>query len=246
MQPKVIFVHGAGGGGWEWAIWARVFEAEGWKCWAPSLEPVAVGLEATRFGDYVDQLVQWLEESQATRVIAASLGALLALDACSRPGSTCRDLLLINPMVPAALSGRAARDWPGVVPWGRRRPLASTRRAISMGDAATWMFAQARWRDESGAVLKAAEGMSVPRPACRIRVTGGECDRDSPPSALQALATALAAPLELLDGADHLDALMGRPAATLARREVLAASTCSDWAGIMEVQVPVDGGRSNP
>ena len=30
-----VFVHGAGGGGWEWGVWARVFAAEGWAVLAP-------------------------------------------------------------------------------------------------------------------------------------------------------------------------------------------------------------------
>ena len=53
-EPRraVVFVHGAGGGGWEWDAWARVFAAEGWRVFAPDLQPAAEGLAATRLDDY--------------------------------------------------------------------------------------------------------------------------------------------------------------------------------------------------
>ena len=42
--PPLVFVHGAGGGGWEWAVWARVFAAAGIAVAAPDLRPAAAGL----------------------------------------------------------------------------------------------------------------------------------------------------------------------------------------------------------
>ena len=40
VKPRAVFVHGAGGGGWEWAIWQRVFAAHGWRSVARDLLPV--------------------------------------------------------------------------------------------------------------------------------------------------------------------------------------------------------------
>src|SRR5262245_22654140 len=40
----VLMIPGAGGGGWEWGIWQRVFEAAGWRVFAPDLVPGEGGL----------------------------------------------------------------------------------------------------------------------------------------------------------------------------------------------------------
>ena len=59
MARHAVFVHGAGGGGWEWNIWRRVFAASGWHTTAPDLQPVAAGLAATRLDAYAEQVVIW-------------------------------------------------------------------------------------------------------------------------------------------------------------------------------------------
>ena len=38
-RRAVVLVHGAGGGGWEWDAWARVFAAGDWRVFAPDLQP---------------------------------------------------------------------------------------------------------------------------------------------------------------------------------------------------------------
>ncbi|HEY4556436.1 MAG TPA: hypothetical protein VIG68_08390, partial [Lysobacter sp.] len=53
---NLLLVHGAGGGGWEWAIWQRVFDARGWTSAAPDLQPAAAGLAATGLDDYLAQV----------------------------------------------------------------------------------------------------------------------------------------------------------------------------------------------
>ena len=45
--PVAVCVHGAGGAGWEWTIWARVLAVRGWRVVAPDLLPAANGLAAT-------------------------------------------------------------------------------------------------------------------------------------------------------------------------------------------------------
>ena len=47
-----LFVHGAGGGGWEWNVWRGVFEAAGFHVEAPDLMPVHGDVAATRLQDY--------------------------------------------------------------------------------------------------------------------------------------------------------------------------------------------------
>src|SRR6185437_6554618 len=90
MQQRrtVVFVHGAGGGGWEWNVWRRVFAANGWHCRAPDLQPAPAGLAATRLCDYVDQVVAAANAagppSPQTVLTGASLGGLLALAASAQ------------------------------------------------------------------------------------------------------------------------------------------------------------------
>ncbi|MBY4597759.1 alpha/beta fold hydrolase, partial [bacterium BD-1] len=74
-----VFVHGAGGGGWEWAAWRRVFAAAGWNALAPDLWPAPAGLAATSLADYAVQVRGWLAAAPRPRVlVGASLGGLLA------------------------------------------------------------------------------------------------------------------------------------------------------------------------
>ena len=208
-----VFVHGAGGGGWEWAIWARVFAADGWQVLAPDLRPAGGGLAATRLADYAGQVRQWLAPLPRPRVlVGASLGGLLA----AMNAGDADALVLVNPMPPAGLPGAAAR--PAIVPWGRTASLAGTRRALPGADDAAALFAFRRWRDESGAVLdEAAAGVPVTAPAIPALVIGSESDADVPLDASRTLASSWSAAFHAIPGS-HVDPLLGRGAAALASR----------------------------
>src|SRR5262249_20334500 len=148
--------HGAGGGGWEWTVWQRVFAAHGWPALAPDLRPCAAGLAATRLDDYAAQVRDWCAGCRGPFVlIGASLGGLLAaMVAATAP---CGALVLVNPLAPVDLASRVERANQGdLVPWGRARSLAGTRRALPDADDAACRFAFRRWRDESGAALRDA------------------------------------------------------------------------------------------
>ena len=43
LRHAAVLVHGAGGGGWEWAAWARVFAAAGLSVAAPDLRAAPAG-----------------------------------------------------------------------------------------------------------------------------------------------------------------------------------------------------------
>ena len=210
-----MFVHGAGGGGWEWAIWARVFAADGWQVLAPDLRPAGGGLAATRLADYAGQVRQWLAPLPRPRVlVGASLGGLLA----AMNAGDADALVLVNPMPPAGLPGAAAR--PAIVPWGRTASLAGTRRALPGADDAAALYAFRRWRDESGAVLdEAAAGVPVPAPTIPVRVFASEADADVPFESSRALAAAWSANFSPLPGG-HVDPLLGRIAATTATQSL--------------------------
>jgi pimeloyl-ACP methyl ester carboxylesterase len=226
-------VHGAGGGGWEWAIWQRVFAAQGWNATAPDLRPVAHGLRATRIEDYVDQVVGWTRAASNNAasenpgakpvLIGASLGGLLALLAVARVAAAA--LVLINPLAPRALGSTpieprpAWQEYPDIVPWSSRRSLASTLRAMPDADDAARLFALRRWRDESGAVLRAAmQGVQVEFVRCPVLVVASEQNADVEPAASRALAAACAAEFRLLPGMSHVGPLLGRNAARVAHQ----------------------------
>lgn len=211
--PRVVLVHGAGAGGWEWVAWARVFAAAGWQVEAPDLQPAAGGLDATGFDDYQGQVRDWCARGPRPRLlVGASLGGLLAWGAAE--GSEA--LVLVNPLPPAGLPGR---DWPAVVPWGRTASLAGTRRALAPdADDATAAWAWRQWRDESGRVLAQAQaGRALAAPPGPVLVIASRDDRDVPAERSRALARQLGAEGWDVEGT-HVGPLLGRRAAGLAAR----------------------------
>ncbi|HEY2394766.1 MAG TPA: alpha/beta fold hydrolase [Rudaea sp.] len=216
-RPQAVFIHGAGAGGWEWTIWQRVFDALGWSVLAPDLAPADDGIGATRIEDYAGQVAAWCDASKTPALlVGASLGGLLALIVATRVQPTA--LVLVNPVAPAGIEPRPARrDYPDLVPWGSRRSLRSTQRALPDGDDAARLFAFRRWRDESGALLgDACAGIAVEAPRRPVLVLASEHDDECPASVSAALAVHLRADFRLLHGASHLGPLLGRDAATIA------------------------------
>src|SRR5688572_6955084 len=223
MSPEVapgvlrhaVLVHGAGGGGWEWTRWRAVFAARGIDVVAPDLRPVAAGLAATGFADYVGQVADALQALPRPRaLVGASLGGLLAM-ACTAQADA---LVLVNPLPPLPWSSRMpAREWSDVVAWGRDARLESTRRALPDSDEAAALFAMRRWRDESGAVLRAARrGIEVAAPKCPVLCIASGRDEDVPAGLTVAVADAWNATLLRLPLASHVGPLLGRDAAAVA------------------------------
>lgn len=213
--PHALFVHGAGGGAWEWNVWRGVFEAAGVRTVALDLQPVPQGVAATCLADYVRQVRDELQRLPRPRaLVGASLGGLLAL-ACADEADA---IVLVNPMLPAPWSEDVpSREWPEVVHWGRDARLASARDALHDADPATALFALRHWRDESGAVLREAHaGVVVERPACRLLMLVSGRDEDVPPMQLEAMAEAWRADIVRRPEDSHVGPLLGRGAATCA------------------------------
>jgi pimeloyl-ACP methyl ester carboxylesterase len=222
-RAVIVCVHGAGGGGWEWGIWARVLGARGYEVIAPDLQPVSAGIAETRLDDYRDQVAAWCSGVGAPVVlVGASLGGLLALRVADAVAAAA--LILINPLPPAAASvDGQRRRWPAVVPWARNGTLAQTRRAMGDADDAARLYAFRRWRDESGAVLEqACAGGAVESVECPVCVFASELDEDVPVATSRALAASLAADFEVLPATTHVGPLLGRDAA-------VAAERAADW-----------------
>jgi pimeloyl-ACP methyl ester carboxylesterase len=212
----VLMVHGAGGGGWEFNTWSRVFSAAGWQVRAPDLAPVAHGLAATRFDDYRAQVAHWIDASPHPRVlVGASLGGLLAL----RCAAAADALVLVNPLLPAPWHALLPALPPcgAIEPWGARASLDGTRRALPDAGAGEAWFAFRRWRDESGAVLDVARrGVECPVPRCPVLVVASRRDADVPFAASRRFAQAYEATLHVVDDASHVGVLFGRQAARAA------------------------------
>lgn len=218
---RAVLIHGAGAGGWEWALWRGVFEAHGIEAHAPDLRPAAGGLAATTWSDYVAQVRDACASLERPRaLVGASLGGLLAAS-CAELADA---LVLVNPLPPARWAARLpVRDWPDVVPWGRDARLDSTRRALPDVDDATALHAFRRWRDESGRVLREAHaGMSVAAPACPVLCIASAADEDVPPALTAELAAAWNASLLRVPSPSHVGPLLGRDASRI-------ATQAADW-----------------
>ena len=211
---NALLVHGAGGGGWEWDIWRRVFEAAGVPAHAPDLQPSPRGLAVTTFVDHAAQVREAGGRLPRPRVlVGASLGGALVA-ACADGADA---LVLVNPIPPAPLHARLPPcELPDVVPWRRTASIASTRRSLPDADDATALFAFRHWRDDSGLALREAwAGIDVPRPGCPVLCIASEEDDDVPPAATIALADAWQASLLRVPGS-HVGPLLGRQAPHIA------------------------------
>lgn len=209
-----IMVHGAGGGGWQWAIWAGVFSAEGWSVLASDLRPAGSGPETTGLFDYLAQVRAWRDQVAGQRqvLIGASLGGLLALAAAAE--SPPAALVLVNPVPP-----RGVQPWPAFasrpakVAWSAL-PFVATRKAMPDAELAGARWAHARWRDESGRALnEAAAGVDVAMPACPTLVMASATDIDIPAATSRAAAARLGADFVEVRDCGHLGVLLGHAAA---------------------------------
>ena len=211
---EIVFVHGAGGGAWEWDIWARVFAAHGLVARAIELVASPAGLARTTFDDYAAQVRAFARDDDGVVLVGASLGGLLALAVAARAR------VLVNPMPPAPLHTvlPPVDAHPDVVPWRATASLAGTRRAMPDADDAACRFAWRRWRDESGAVLRAARaGITVPSAIVPTLVIASAGDDDVPPDASAAVAKSCSAELVRVNDASHVGPLLGRAAPACAR-----------------------------
>ena len=224
-----LLVHGAGGGGWEWNVWRGVFEAAGIAVVAPDLQPVAAGLAASGFDDYLQQVGDALRVLPRPRVaVGASLGGLLALGVADAADA----LVLVNPLPPAPWHASLPfRPWPGVVPWRRHARLEGTRRALPEADEATTLFAFRHWRDESGAVLRRAwDGAPFARPSCPVLFIVSRDDEDVPPAIPLAMAADWQADVLQTVSRSHVGPLLGQGAGGIAAQAVewLNRIMCAD------------------
>lgn len=216
--PTTLAIHGAGGGGWEWAIWQRVWAARNWPFIAPDLLPASGGLAQTRLADYVMQMRRAAAGLPRPWLVGASLGGLIALAIAGEVDAGA--LVLIDPVPPLGIQPRPLQRTTNgdIVPWGSRRRFDSTVRALPDADAAARHHAFRRWRDESAAVVReAVTGIPINRPRCPVLVLAAMGDEAVPTEASRALAQWLDATF-WRSAASHAGPLLGYPAAATAAR----------------------------
>lgn len=226
VPRRVLMLHGAGGGGWEWGRWRALWEAHDWQVETPDLAPSAEGAEATELADYLAQLDAEVAALAPQVLVGASLGGLLCLQHLAvHPGPA---LVLVNPLPPAPQASAlpARGPYPPRVGWSSTGRIAGTVGAMEDASASARLFAYRRWRDESGQVLNAARGgITLPaEPAGPCLVIASEQDDEVPMACSAALALRLGASLLRLPGG-HLSPLLGDRAHEAAEHAVAWLNT---------------------
>lgn len=214
-KPVAVMIHGAGGGGWEYKYWKPVFEKAGYRVVVPDLIPVKGGYAKTTFDDYVKQIVIASGPRPAV-LIGASMGGVLVLKAAEKLKP--KALVLVCSTSPAiGVMSPPKEDYPAVVRW-KGGPYKDTVDSMPDSDEATRRYAHPRWRDESGAVLKAiALGVKVEKPACRVLSVIPEADDSIAPAKQQELAAWCGADTIRFAKMSHVGPLLSKRGGEVAR-----------------------------
>ncbi len=214
VKPQIVMIHGAGGGGWEYAYWKPIFEKAGYRVIAKDLDPVAGGLEKTTFEDYVNQVVA-STSGRPTILLGASMGGALALKAADRVQPVL--IVLVSSAVPRPVfTSESAPDYPKIIKW-KNGPYEDTVSSMPDADEATRKFAFPRWRDESGAVLNELKtSIEVRKPSCPVLSIIPEGDDTVKPDLQQQLAYWAGADTIRYQNMSHIGPLFSR------RREEVA------------------------
>ncbi len=212
---RAIFVHGAGGGGWQWQIWARVLATHG-------LTPVLLTLKqrkdvgSTRLADYRDQLQALIVGAYSNCVvIGASMGGALALDVPG--GDQLAARIAINPPLDTNILSQKYSQKSGIKPWSKGLTRSTWQSLQS--DFFSRQYAHARWRDESNAVLyDLAHWQLDSRPDQPSLILHGANDSGCPMNAVQDLQMRFFCDALLVPEAGHLEPVLGAQALVCARR----------------------------
>ena len=216
FKGVAVFVHGAGGGGWEWNKWVHEFKKAGWKCVHPDLVPASNGIALTGFDDYRKQVSAWIKKHRKYPlvIVGASMGGVLALKANEefQPDA----LVLVNSVSPKGIGNHKTKVFPPVVEWSKGT-FKETQDSMPDSDTETIQFAYKHWRDESGAVLTAiSEGISVDQPICPLLVILGDRDSDVPNAVGTEMAKQFMGDLKIYSGMSHVGPLLGTRAPEVA------------------------------
>ena len=216
VHLKVLLVHGAGGGAWEWQMWESEFRSAGYDVHAIDLLPVGGDYSATHFSDYLDQIQL---NSDYDILIGASMGGILCLKACEYRSP--RALILVCSAIssgfPSTVYGPPYEE---VIKWSQGS-YESTRSALPDSDEELCRTIWNKWRDESGTVLNEIRGgIDASRPDCPILSIIPGADSTIDPSIQTEFATRLKADSVCYAGMSHVGPLLSRRAPEVARQVI--------------------------
>lgn len=198
---RLLFLHGAGGGPWQWEQWLRVFSPH--DCRVPDIRVTDKPTPAVTLADYADLVRRECEQFRPQAIIGASMGGWLA----ARHARLTDALILVN-AVP--LQGHGKLVAAAVKRWTLASIAGTLAADISYGVACR---ATSLWRDESGAVLNGlVEGGAHKPPRVPTLVLAGERDEEVPLDVQRSYAAQLGADFRTVHGATHLGPIMGKSA----------------------------------
>lgn len=209
-KPVAVLIHGAGGGGWEYRSWEPVLQKLGFTVIARDLMPGKNGLAKTTLSDYVLQVESWIPKKRGkTLLVGASLGGGIALEVAKRVRVD--GVVLVNSVLPKGLADpNWSSDVPDLLKWANG-PYKETVDAMPDSDEATRRFAWKRWRDESGAVMRAVRGgRTYERPRCPLLFVISRKDTDIPPDLSEKWSKKWGADSVVYANMSHVGPLLGR------------------------------------
>ena len=209
-MKRALFLHGAGGGPWQWEAWRRIW-GETFEVHAPQIECPQMDLSEIGLEDYAEYVRKTSDRIRPDVVVGASMGGLLALHVVAA------NTVLINP-VPWWGTGKAVTE-NDVREWSKGSVRSSLAKDLSF---AVSVYSAARWRDESGRVLRQlAAGVGGKPQSSRdahCLVVASRYDEEIPFSAMRTMAAKMDADLWTIPEASHLGPVTGASAGETALR----------------------------
>lgn len=218
---KVLFVHGAGGGGWEWNTWLPAFSSDQYETFAIDLLPSPSGLESTDF-KYYEDILNTIDRRPDV-LIGASMGGLLCLRAFTAMSP--KALVIVCSAIPLEvleLIDEASKpvpiEYPAVIQWANGA-FEDTVNCLPDADEDMHKFAWQRWRDESGLVLNEIQhGLSIPHITCPVLCLIPDDDESIDPHHQKLLANYIHAETIHLADMKHVSPLLGRNSVNVANQ----------------------------
>ncbi len=216
-HAPTVFIHGAGGGGWEWQYWAICFSSAGWACHTPTLKGNGkTNLAEVTFLDYIKELTKLIDSlPKKPIIIGASMGGILAQKLAEQ--GKAEAIILVNSAPP---KGVASASWPtnnndpaAIIKWSTESTLKDTRDCMPEADEKTILWAHPQWRDESGKVIREIRaGISIKKRniSCPVLVIAGKNDKDITCEVSRAVSEFYDADYFAFAGVSHVGALLGK------------------------------------
>ena len=238
MTKTIFMIHGMWGGGWYWANYQRVFEAQGYRCIATTLphhDMNSKGAPDPRLGttsllDYADVLQKEIEAlGEKPIIMGHSMGGLLAQMLATR--GLAAATVLLTPAAPAgilALKPSVIKSfWSVITSWGFwNRPIPTTfseavYSSLHLVPAAEQKEIFDKLVCESGRVifeigfwlmdLKRAARVDARKVTCPMLVISGREDRIVPASVVRQVAKKYARVATYREFENHAHWVVGEP-----------------------------------